>query len=304
MSVISVDIKGLVSASIRRRTLIGGIEDAEMQETTFKGAVGTLAIENGCLSFKARWLDEIAFYIEVQIKDIELLALQYIKKNLVFRVRVKNNLDDFLIIKAEKGTQSNKITELIQKFWEIAPQYKQVAQAAVPAAAMGYPGRQPTRIIRGESRAASTPSREQAPPKKKPRPAMKSKPVTTTSVKSKEKSKDKSTEPAIELDDAINMIVERYNQEKVRSKFSNWENTLMISFPDIDRSVLYKINGSEGIELNDGVDEDAAVQVTMNSDMFIKMLSKQINAIKAYSSGALKVDGDMKNLLKLRKLMF
>ncbi len=56
--------------------------------------------------------------------------------------------------------------------------------------------------------------------------------------------------------------------------------------------------------MNEGADEGAAVQVTMDSDMFVKLLSKQVNPIKAYSSGGLKVKGEMKNLLKLRKLMF
>jgi len=34
------------------------------------------------------------------------------------------------------------------------------------------------------------------------------------------------------------------------------------------------------------------------------MMTKQINPIKAYSSGQLEVKGKMRNLLKLRKLMF
>nr|MDO8112144.1 SCP2 sterol-binding domain-containing protein [Candidatus Sigynarchaeota archaeon] len=106
------------------------------------------------------------------------------------------------------------------------------------------------------------------------------------------------------IQDAVNKIVERYNQAEVRSKFDGWQNTLMIAFPDLEKSFLFRINGSEGIDMTEGVDETASIQVSMASDMFIKLLSKQINAIKAYSSGALKVKGEMKNLLKLRKLMF
>ncbi|MEX2681702.1 MAG: SCP2 sterol-binding domain-containing protein [Candidatus Sigynarchaeota archaeon] len=103
---------------------------------------------------------------------------------------------------------------------------------------------------------------------------------------------------------ALNMISERYNRPDVRSKFDGWVNSLVIEFPDINKSFVFKINGAEGIQMSEGSDDTAAVQVTMTSDMFVKLLSKQINAIKAYSSGALKVKGEMKNLLKLRKLMF
>ena len=86
--------------------------------------------------------------------------------------------------------------------------------------------------------------------------------------------------------------------------FRNWYNTLMMTFPDISKSYLFKIKGGEGIELSEGVEKEAAVQVKMDSTVFIKMMTKQINPIKAYSSGSLEVKGEMKNMLKLRKLMF
>lgn len=104
--------------------------------------------------------------------------------------------------------------------------------------------------------------------------------------------------------DGIQSIVDRYNTEKVKKAFKNWHNTLMISFPDISKSFLFKISGEESLELSEGVDENAAVQVNMDSTVFVKMMTKQINPIKAYSSGSLEVKGEMKNMLKLRKLMF
>jgi len=105
-------------------------------------------------------------------------------------------------------------------------------------------------------------------------------------------------------EDGLQSIVDRYNTEKVMKAFRNWYNTLMMTFPDISKSYLFKINGGEGIELSEGVDEEAAVQVKMDSTVFVKMMTKQINPVKAYSSGNLEVKGEMKNMLKLRKLMF
>ena len=78
----------------------------------------------------------------------------------------------------------------------------------------------------------------------------------------------------------------------------------MMSFPDLEKSYLYKISGIDGMEFSEGIDENAAVQVKMDSMVYRKMMNKQINPIKAYSSGALEVKGEMKNMLKLRKLMF
>ena len=104
--------------------------------------------------------------------------------------------------------------------------------------------------------------------------------------------------------DGLQKIVDRYNTEKVKKAFKNWYNTLMITFPDLSKSFLFKIDGAESLVLSEGVDEEAAVQVKMDSTVFIKMMTKQINPIKAYSSGSLEVKGQMKNMLKLRKLMF
>ncbi len=105
-------------------------------------------------------------------------------------------------------------------------------------------------------------------------------------------------------EDGLQNIIDRYNTEKVMKAFRNWHNTLMMTFPDISKSYIFKINGGEGIELSEGVDEEAAVQVKMDSTVFVKMMTKQINPVKAYSSGSLEVKGEMKNMLKLRKLMF
>ncbi len=105
-------------------------------------------------------------------------------------------------------------------------------------------------------------------------------------------------------EDGLQSTVDRYNTDKVKKAFKGWYNTMMITFPDISKSALFKINGDEGLEFSEGVDEEAAVQVKMDSTIFVKMMTKQINPIKAYSSGSLEVKGEMKNMLKLRKLMF
>jgi len=108
----------------------------------------------------------------------------------------------------------------------------------------------------------------------------------------------------ISLEEALQKIVDRYNNPNISKVFSDWQNTLMMTFPDLEKSYLFKINNDQGISLEEGFEEDVAVQVILDSDLYIKMMTKQINPIKAYSSGGLEVKGKMKNLLKLRKLMF
>ena len=135
-----------------------------------------------------------------------------------------------------------------------------------------------------------------------PKPTKVSQP--TQSVESSKKTEDSDTSISLSLEDALQIIVDRYNTEKVKKSFKNWNNTLMMSFPDLGKSYLYKVSGIDGLEFSEGIDENAAVQVKMDSIVYRKMMNKQINPIKAYSSGALEVKGEMKNMLKLRKLMF
>ncbi|HME52593.1 MAG TPA: SCP2 sterol-binding domain-containing protein [Candidatus Lokiarchaeia archaeon] len=107
----------------------------------------------------------------------------------------------------------------------------------------------------------------------------------------------------LSLDEALKTVIDRYNDDKIRKKFKGWVNALQFSFPDIEKAYTFAINSDEGIKMSEGMYADAAVNVSIPSDMFIQLLTKQINAITAYSSGLLKVEGDMKNLLKMRKLI-
>ena len=129
-------------------------------------------------------------------------------------------------------------------------------------------------------------------------------PKKEVEVKKSVKTKPSEFPEDFSYEDGLQSIVDRYETEKVKKAFKNWYNTLMITFPDISKSYLFKIEGQEGLDFSEGLDEEAAVQVKMDSTMFVKMMTKQINPIKAYSSGNLEVKGEMKNMLKLRKLMF
>lgn len=159
-----------------------------------------------------------------------------------------------------------------------------------------------------ESQPEQAPTRKpatKAPTPQRQKPEV-SKPAHAKAVAPKAEKGEKLKEEAVDisLEEALNKIVERYNDPSVAKKFSSWDETLMMTFPDLETSYLYKIHRDEGIDLVEGYDEDAAVQVKLSSDIFIKMMTNQINPIKAYSSGELEVSGKMRNLLKLRKLMF
>ncbi len=144
-------------------------------------------------------------------------------------------------------------------------------------------------------------------PKPKPKPTSTgTSPVKSPTSPSKPKPTVISSDeaPNLSLDDALQTIITNYNSDKVKKSFKGWNETLVMRFPDLGKSYLYIISGSDGLEFKEGDDPDAAVQVEMDSTLFQKLIAKQVNAIKAYSSGKMNVSGQMKNMLKLRKLMF
>lgn len=169
-----------------------------------------------------------------------------------------------------------------------------------------YTSSKTTKVIRQQM---PKPIADDKLPKPKPKPS----PVSTRTTQLKPSapvSKPKPTEttsdiaPTLSLNDALNTIITNYNTDKVKKSFNGWNETLAMRFPDLGKSYLYIINGSEGLEFKEGDDPEAAVQVEMDSTLFQKLIAKQVNAIKAYSSGKMNVSGQMKNMLKLRKLMF
>jgi len=162
----------------------------------------------------------------------------------------------------------------------------------------------PTKSVR-----TTIPTTEETPKEVTPQKPQVIKKIEETSkslpaVKIKKVLEDAETPSDFSYEDGLQNIIDRYNTEKVKKAFKGWNNTLMMTFPDISKSFLFKIKGDEGIDLSEGLDDNSAVQVKMDTTMFVKMMTKQINPIKAYSSGNLEVKGEMKNMLKLRKLMF
>ncbi len=167
-------------------------------------------------------------------------------------------------------------------------------------------GRSKLQIIRpeGPRKAVEEENKEEESKEEKTPRKTVVKELSQTTLKAKPAKVDDVSIIDFSYEDGLQNIINRYNTEKVMKAFRNWHNTLMMTFPDISKSYLFRINGSEGIELSEGVDEEAAVQVKMDSTIFVKMMTKQMNPVKAYSSGNLEVKGEMKNMLKLRKLMF
>ena len=103
-------------------------------------------------------------------------------------------------------------------------------------------------------------------------------------------------------------IENRYiNTEKVRKKLANYNDPIQISFLDTKRSVMIYVNKDQGIEVKDNAsDETAKVKIEFTSEnILLDLFNKELGAVKGYSSGKIKVvEGNIRNLMKLKSLMF
>jgi hypothetical protein len=110
------------------------------------------------------------------------------------------------------------------------------------------------------------------------------------------------------VEDCLREMENRYNNtEKVRRKLANYNEPIQVTFLDTNRKVMILVNKDQGIEVKDNTgDESAPVKIEFVSEQTIlKLYNKEIGAVKAYSSGKIKViEGQIRNLMKLKSLMF
>ncbi len=110
------------------------------------------------------------------------------------------------------------------------------------------------------------------------------------------------------IESCLKEIENRYiNTEKVRKKLANYDEPIQIRFLETNRSVLLLVNKDQGIEVKDNTgDENAPVKIEFVTEKtMLDLFNKELGAVKAYSSGKIKVvEGKIKNLMKLKSLMF
>jgi putative sterol carrier protein len=111
-----------------------------------------------------------------------------------------------------------------------------------------------------------------------------------------------------DLPSCLKEIKDRYNNtEKVRRKLVNYNEPIQVTFLDSGYSFIILVNGDKGIEIEDNSgNENTPVKIEFTTEKtLIDLFNKEIGAVKAYSSGQIKVvEGKIRNLLKLKSLLF
>ena len=111
-----------------------------------------------------------------------------------------------------------------------------------------------------------------------------------------------------DIPSCLKEIKDRYNNtEKVRRKLVNYNEPIQVTFLDSGYSFIILVNGDKGIKIEDNSgNENTLVKIEFTTEKtLIDLFNKEIGAVKAYSTGQIKVvEGKIRNLLKLKSLLF
>jgi hypothetical protein len=83
----------------------------------------------------------------------------------------------------------------------------------------------------------------------------------------------------------------------------DFDRSLACRITDLGVAFHGQLNGGQILGLTDGDDPSAKIKLTSSSDDLVSLVNGQLNVASAWSSGRIKIDAGMFDLLKLRKLL-
>jgi putative sterol carrier protein len=103
---------------------------------------------------------------------------------------------------------------------------------------------------------------------------------------------------------ALHKLAERLaaNAAEAREKF-DFDRSLACRITDLGISFHGQLKGGQITGLTDGDDPGAKIKLTSSSDDLVALVNGNLNVMSAWTSGRIKIDAGMFDLLKLRKLL-
>ena len=104
------------------------------------------------------------------------------------------------------------------------------------------------------------------------------------------------------IKEGLQSIISKFEDDKVKEDFQRFNKIVQFVYPDVDTSYNLKIMGGKA-EISEERDLRPNVVITLNSDTFLAIIKKEVNALEAFAAGKIKFKGSMVDLLKLQKLL-
>jgi len=106
-----------------------------------------------------------------------------------------------------------------------------------------------------------------------------------------------------DIEDTLNLVKAKFDDPKLKPRFVGFTKNMQFTFPDLNTSYLLKVNNGVVQSLSEENMPTPDIHVTIDSTIFIDILSKKTNPMTAYQTGKLKAKGNLTDLLKLQKLL-
>jgi putative sterol carrier protein len=103
---------------------------------------------------------------------------------------------------------------------------------------------------------------------------------------------------------ALHKLAERLaaNAAEANEKL-DFDRSLACRITDLDIAFHGRLRGGQITDLTDGDDPRAKIKLTSSSDDLIALVNSQLNVMQAWTSGRIKIEAGVFDLLKLRKLL-
>ncbi|MGI5237688.1 SCP2 sterol-binding domain-containing protein [Dactylosporangium sp. CA-139066] len=83
----------------------------------------------------------------------------------------------------------------------------------------------------------------------------------------------------------------------------DFDRTLACRVTDLDVAFHGRLAGGQILDLTDGDDPRAKIKLTSSSDDLVDLVNGRLNVMPAWTSGRIKIEAGVLDLLKLRKLL-
>jgi putative sterol carrier protein len=103
---------------------------------------------------------------------------------------------------------------------------------------------------------------------------------------------------------ALEKLAKRMADHAAASKQRlDFDRSIACRVTDLNVAFHGQLSGGEILGLTDGDDPRAKIKLTSSSDDLVALVNGQLNMTQAWTSGRIKIDAGVMDLLKLRKLL-
>ena len=102
---------------------------------------------------------------------------------------------------------------------------------------------------------------------------------------------------------ALKKVINKFDKQEYKALYGNFTKLIQFTFPDLKTSYLIKVTNGNVESFKEEKIDNPNIHLTIDSNNFLDILNKKIKPMAAYTTGKLKVKGNMLDVLKLQKIL-